>query len=85
MKNPILTTSNGIKESFSNLYYGGECSIPAILDVVEDSSTGSELVNKLNKLKLVEKFRLDRETPTYVRLVTTDCFGNQHYFKADKI
>ena len=84
MKNPILTTENGIRLSMAGMYYRNECSIPAIEDAVEDSSTGTELVSRLNKLKLFEKYHLDRETPAYVRLAATDCFGNKHYFRAEK-
>ena len=84
MKNPILTTANGIRLSIADMYYRNECSVPAIMDAVEDSVTGTELVNRLNKLKLLEKYHLDRETPAYTRLTATDCFGNKHYFRAEK-
>ena len=55
-----------------------------IQDAIEDSTTGAELVKKMNALKLFSKFTLDRETSEYVRLVTIDCFGKKHYFRAEK-
>ena len=84
MKNPVLKTSNGIRESFSNLWYGDECSIAKIEDVVEDSNTGAELVAELNKLNLLRKFTLDRETDTRVRLMAIDSLNNISYFEATK-
>ena len=84
MKNAVLKTSNGIRESLSNLWYGEECSVAQIEDVVEDSRTGVELVNRLNNLKLFRKFTLDRETDTKVRLKSVDSLGNISYFEADK-
>lgn len=62
MKNPVLKTSNGIREAMSNLWYVNECSIVEIEDVVEDSNNGTELMNGLNSLNLFRKFTIDRET-----------------------
>lgn len=84
MKNPVLKTSNGIRESLSNLWYRNECSIAEIEDAVADSTTGKELENKLNSLKLFRKFTLDRESDTMVRLKAIDSFGNISYFVAGK-
>lgn len=84
MRNPELFTTDGEAESLTNLYLGDNCSVMAIYDAAEDSSTGAELVRKMNTLKLFSKFTLDRETDEYVRLVTTDCFGKRHYLKARK-
>ena len=84
MKDYILRTSDGIRESLSNLWYSNECSIAEIEDVVADSNNGTELLNKLNKLTLLRKFSLDRETDTRVRLKTVDTFGNVSYFEATK-
>ncbi len=84
MKNPELTTPNGIPESLTNLFYRDYCNVMAIQDATEDSVTGAELVEKLNKLRLFSKFTLDRETQEYARLITVDCWGNTHYFKAWK-
>ena len=84
MKNPVLKTSRGIHEALSNLWYGNECTIADIEDVVSNSTTGVELLNKLNGLKLLRDFTLDRETETMVRLKAVDVFGNISYFEAIK-
>lgn len=84
MKNPILRTSNGIKEALSNLWYKNECSIVEIEDAVADSNNGTELLNQLNKLKLFGKYTLDRETDTMVRIKVVDAMGNISYFEATK-
>ena len=84
MKNPVLRTSNGIREALSNLWYGNECSIAHIDDAVEDSTTGYELMTKLNGMNLFRKFTLDRETDTKVRLKSVDRLGNVSYFEATK-
>ena len=84
MKNPELITEDGITENLASLYFKDNCSVIKIQDTVEESETGEELALSLNKLKLFSKFTLDRETSEYARLVTTDCFGNRHYFKAWK-
>ena len=84
MKNPVLKTSNGIREALENLWYGGECTIAHIEDAVEDSKTGYELMTKLNGLNLFRKFTLDKETDTRVRLKSVDSLGNVSYFEATK-
>ena len=84
MRNPELITEDGVKENLASLYQRDNCSVIKIKDTVEESSTGDELVVKLNRLKLFSRFKLDRETPEYARLVTTDCFGNRHYLLAEK-
>ena len=84
MKNPKLKTSTGIKEAISNLWYHNECSIADIEDAVEDSATGVELVNNINRLKLLRKFTLDRETDAKVRLKSVDMLGNISYFEVEK-
>lgn len=84
MKKPELITEDGIMENLASLYFKDNCSVIKIQDTVEESKTGEELALSLNKLKLFSKFTLDRETSEYARLVTTDCFGNRHYFKAWK-
>ena len=84
MKNPELFSENGSKEDLTILFLRYNCSVMEIQDVIEDSESGSELTAKLNKLKLFSKFTLDRETPEYVRLKTTDCFENTYYLKAYK-
>jgi hypothetical protein len=84
MKNPILRTADGIRESMCNLWYSNECSVAEIEDAVADSNNGTELINELNKLKLLRKFTLDRESDTKVRVKMTDCWGNISYFEATK-
>ena len=84
MKNPELFSENGSKEDLTILFLRYNCSVMEIQDVIEDSESGSELTAKLNKLKLFSRFTLDRETPEYVRLKTTDCFENTYYLTAYK-
>lgn len=84
MRDPELFNENGNKEDFTILFLRYNCSVMQILDVIEDSESGAELTAKLNKLKLFSIFKLDRETPEYVRLKTTDCFENTYYLKAYK-
>ena len=84
MKNPELITVHGVKENLSTLYNNDNCSVITIYDAVEDSSTGEKLMKNLNKLKLLQKFTIDREKPDYVRLVTTDYLGKRHYLIASK-
>ena len=84
MKNARLVYGNRVPESLSNLYWRGDCTDFDILDVVEDATTADELIDGLNGLKLFYKFKLDRETDSYVRLVSEDDLGNRHYLKAWK-
>lgn len=76
-------TKDGTRLSLSNLYFRNESSVVEIMDVVEDATNAVELMSGLNKLNLFEKFRIDRTTDTYVRLKSTDSFGNTHYFRAE--
>ncbi len=84
MKNPELINENGMPENLAIMFHKDNCTVIAIQDVTEDSITGDELVENLNKLRLFSRFRLDRETSEYVRLITIDCWGKTHYFKAWK-
>lgn len=84
MKNPVLFTEDGVKENLSSLYHKDNCTVIKIMDATEESTTGAELVDSLNRLTLFSRFTLDRETSEYSRLVTIDCFGNRHYFMAEK-
>ena len=84
MKTPELFTTDGTTESLSTMFYKNNCSIVAIQDAIEESLTGADLAERLNKLKLFSKFQVDRETAEYVRLITVDCWGNTHYLKAWK-
>lgn len=83
MKKPKYMTKDGTPLSLSNLYFRNESSVMEIMDVVEDATNAVELMDGLNRLNLFEKFRIDRTTDTYVRLKSTDSFGNIRYFKAE--
>jgi len=74
-----LTTADGIPESLSNLWFRDECDIAAFTDAVEGSQTGKEMERSLGRLKLLRKFRLDRETGGKIRLKSTDRMGNTSY------
>ena len=82
MKNAKYFNADNVSLSLSNLYFRSECSVTKILDVVEDSKSAEELASGLNKLRLFEKFTIDRITDQYVRLKSTSPFGSIHYFKA---
>ena len=84
MRNPEIMDTNGVAESLSIMFHKDNCSVIAIQDATEDSSSGTELVAKLNNLRLFSRFQLDRETHEYARLVTTDSWGKTHYFRAWK-
>ena len=84
MKNPEIMDVNGEAESLSIMFHKDNCSVIAIQDAVEESVTGADLVEKLNKLRLFSRFQLDRETKDYARLITTDSWGKTHYFRAWK-
>ena len=83
MKNIRYYNSHNIPLALSNLFYGNESSVTEITDAVEDASTAEELRDNLNALNLFEKFKIDRVTDTYARLISVDKLGNRHYFKAD--
>ena len=83
MRKPQLMTANRIPEALSNLTYRGTTTVMDIMDAVEDSATGAELVKRLNALDL-PRFTLDRETETYARLKTVDPWGGVSYLVARK-
>lgn len=84
MKNPVLFTEDYEPEKLSSLCHRDNCTAVKILDAVEECTTGEQLAARLNALKLFCIFAVDRETSEYARLITTDCFGVKHFFKADK-
>ena len=84
MKNPEIFDLNGMPESLSIMFHKDNCSVIAIQDATEESVTGADLAEKLNKLRLIGRFYLDRETAEYARLIMTDPFGRTHYFRAWK-
>ena len=60
MKNAEIMDRNGNLESLSIMFHKDNCSVIAIQDATEDSTTGAELVVKLNNLRLFSRFQLDR-------------------------
>lgn len=71
-----LFTANGIPEALSNLWYGTDCSVVEIQDAIEDAKNAADLLRRIQKMKLLRKVALDRETEQKVRFKTTDCWGN---------
>ena len=55
-----------------------------IYDAVEDAKNGTDLVKRLNVLRLRVRWMLDRETDTSVRLRGKEPLGNTRFFFADK-
>ena len=82
MKNAKLTNQDG--ERLSWTFICNTCSVTDIEDAIEDSRDGLELLRAINTLDTYEKFSLDRETETMVRLKAKDCFGNLRYITATK-
>lgn len=72
-----LYLANGIPEAFSNLWYGSDSTVVEIRDAVEDAKNGKDLLNRIQKMKLLRKFTLDRENDKRIRFKGTDCWGNR--------
>lgn len=79
-----LFTANGIPEALSNLWYGTDCSVVEIQDAIEDAKNAADLLRRIQKMKLLRKVALDRETGQKVRFKTTDCWGNISYLEIRK-
>ena len=79
-----LFTANGILEALSNLWYGTDCSVVEIQDAIEDAKNAAYLLRRIQKMKLLRKVALDRETEQKVRFKTTDCWGNTSYLEIRK-
>lgn len=79
-----LFTANGIPEALSNLWYGTDCSVVEIQDAIEDAENAADLLRRIQKMKLLRKVALDRETEQKVRFKTTDCWGNTSYLEIRK-
>lgn len=79
-----LFTANGIPEALSNLWYGTDCSVVEIQDAIEDAKNAADLLQRIQKMKLLRKVALDRETEQKVRFKTTDCWGNTSYLEIRK-
>ena len=76
-----LYLANGIPEALSNLWYGSDSAVVEIRDAVEDAKNGKDLLNRLQKMKLLRKFTLDRENENRIRFKGTDCWGNVSYLE----
>jgi len=76
-----LYLANGIPEALSNLWYGSDSAVVEIRDAVEDAKNGRDLLNRIQKMKLLRKFTLDRETEKRIRFKGTDCWGNVSYLE----
>lgn len=76
-----LYLDNGIQEALSNLWYGTDSSVVEIRDAIEDAENGKDLLNHIQKLKLLRKFTLDRENEKRIRLKAADFCGNISYLE----
>ena len=76
-----LYLDNGIPEALSNLWYGTDSSVVEIRDAVEDAKNGKDLLNRIQKMKLLRRFTLDRENEKRIRFKGTDCWGNISYLE----
>lgn len=86
MRNPKYYNSNKIPYAWSNLNFIGKSdNIITVLDVIEDSKSGAELVEELGKVNMVHNtWVVDRETDTKVRIKHTNRLGNITYIECDK-
>ena len=48
-----LYLANGIPEALSNLWYGSDSAVVEIRDAVEDAENGKDLLNRIQKMKLL--------------------------------
>ena len=76
-----LYFANGIPEALSNLWYGSDSAVVEIRDAVEDAKNGKDLLNRIQKMKLLRKFTLDRENDKRIRFKGTDFWGNVSYLE----
>ena len=86
MKNPKYYNGNRIPYAWSNLIFiDNNINEVTIMDIIEDSNNGVELVKKLRKLNMVyNKWVVDKETDTSVRIKNTDKLGNVTYIECEK-
>lgn len=86
MKNPKYYNGNRIPYSWSNLnFIDRNINVVTIMDIIEDSNNGEELVKELGKLNMVyNKWVIDKETDTSVRIKNTDKLGNVTYIECEK-
>ena len=86
MKNPKYYNGFGYPYSWNNLNFKDRnTNVITVLDVIEDSKNGTELVTELRKLNMVHNvWKIDRETETKVRIKHTDWLGNVTYIECEK-
>ena len=74
--------------ALSNMLIKQSATVEDITDVIEDAKTTHDLIFGLHilytKEMIYEWFDLDRETDSYVRLISKDKLGNRHYLKVFK-
>ena len=76
-----LYLDNGIPEALSNLWYRTDSSVVEIRDAVEDAENSMDLLSRIQKMKLLRKFTLDRENEKRIRFKGMDCWGNISYLE----
>ena len=79
-----LYTADGIPEAMENLWFRHECSLVEIQDAVEDAKDSKDLLRRIQRMKLLRKFTLDRENEQKIRFKGTDCWGNISYLEIRK-
>ena len=86
MKNPKYYNARGIPYAWSNLnFIDRNINVVTIMDIIEDSNNGTELVRELGKLNMVHRtWIIDRETDKKVRIKHTDILGNATYIECEK-
>ena len=84
MKELKLFTANGIQQALSNLTYSKLFTVNDILDAAEDSTNGTQLMNRLRAMGLCDQMSVALETDYRAHIRIIDCFGNASYLKARK-
>lgn len=86
MKNPKYYNGNRIPYAWSNLnFIGKKDNVVTVMDIIEDSQSGDELVKELKKVSMVHNtWVVDRETDAKVRIKHTDRLGNVSYIECEK-
>lgn len=74
--------------ALSNMTCNPLATVEDITDIIEDAKTAHDLIFGLHLLytqkRIYEWFNLDRETDSYIRLISKDKLGNTHYLKVFK-
>lgn len=86
MKNAKYYNGQNIPYSWSNLnFIDRNINVVTVKDIIEDSKNGNELVKELGKLNMVHnKWSVDRESDTKVRIKNVDMLGNVTYIECEK-